>query len=82
MTAVACSTVDSQHYTALLPFSPIQTVNFNAKRSIMDALTVFCLYVEKVETRLLHYTLLNHTVYHACFMVVKTCCWALCKLVN
>jgi len=27
----------------------------------MDALTVFCLYVEKVETSLHYYTLLNHT---------------------
>jgi len=44
------------------------------KESIMDALTVFCLYVEKVETSMLHYILLNHTVYHACFMVVKACC--------
>ena len=44
------------------------------KESLKDALTVFCLYVEKVETSLLHYTLLNHTVYHACFMAVKACC--------
>ena len=44
------------------------------KESIMDALTVSCLYVEKVEMRLLHNALLNHTVYHACFTVVKACC--------
>jgi len=32
------------------------------KESIMDALTVSCLSVEKVETSLLHYILLNRTV--------------------
>jgi len=47
----------------------------------MDALTVFFLYVEKVETSLLHYRFIK-SYYHACFMAVKACCGIPCKLVN
>ena len=46
----------------------------DAKRKYYGCFNRILTVCRKVETSLLHYILLNHTVYHACFMVVKACC--------